>query len=449
MTIHGVPQLARAHAPQWLTAVWAGVIGCFMLLCLYMEAKTVLLYLEYRSVVNIHTSDEGPLLMPTVTICNFNTLKKSAVLEKYPEYYHILSGENADDQAMNATNSTWVNINSQRPILDGLLDMSFRLEDLLLSCRLKLDESMLLSQADCAKYFEPRRTTNGVCYSFHTQAYIDAHGPLVVQQGSIEQSVQFVLHAQPHEYLPADRFGSGFRVAVHDVGTQSNIDVDAVMVATGFQTFIGLQRQTTQRLSTPYASTPCLDNSDLRDDKYSVEECNFNCTLSMAYDCGDCSWEAQNCTMRHLPCITSNLANNVALRSRCSCPRLCRHSGYDKQVSSIRLPHSATGVTPPHAFQLPLPPNTSIADDIAIVHVYFRSTSVTTTEHVPAMNVQQLFAQIGGQLGLFLGASFVSCTECVEMIVVVIARRVTRRWKTATTTTAITNDDETEKPPKY
>ena len=51
------------------------------------------------------------------------------------------------------------------------------------------------------------------------------------------------------------------------------------------------------------------------------------------------------------------------------------------------------------------------------VYVYYESLNYAESSETPQMNVGQLLASIGGNLGLFLGVSVFSLCEIVEVLI--------------------------------
>lgn len=55
--------------------------------------------------------------------------------------------------------------------------------------------------------------------------------------------------------------------------------------------------------------------------------------------------------------------------------------------------------------------------NIVSVNVYFKSNSIKKITEKPAILPQDLLANVGGAMGLFLGISFLSFVEIVEIII--------------------------------
>ncbi|GFR96280.1 acid-sensing ion channel 3 [Elysia marginata] len=60
------------------------------------------------------------------------------------------------------------------------------------------------------------------------------------------------------------------------------------------------------------------------------------------------------------------------------------------------------------------------------VKIFFKTLDIQVIEQKPAVSVQDVLGSLGGQMGLFLGASIVSMVEILEMLLILISRCVHR-----------------------
>ncbi|KAL8622390.1 hypothetical protein ACOMHN_041718 [Nucella lapillus] len=59
--------------------------------------------------------------------------------------------------------------------------------------------------------------------------------------------------------------------------------------------------------------------------------------------------------------------------------------------------------------------NLTLVDKVKI-NVMYDSDLIFTTQHVPAVSLDDIYSTVGGQMGLFLGASLLTVTEMVEHV---------------------------------
>jgi hypothetical protein len=77
----------------------------------------------------------------------------------------------------------------------------------------------------------------------------------------------------------------------------------------------------------------------------------------------------------------------------------------------------------------------SFKNKIVSINVYFSELRYTEITETPSTTIIDLFAYIGGTVGLFVGVSVLSCVEIVEFILEAIIiyfekRKETRKYKT-------------------
>ncbi|XP_046584037.1 acid-sensing ion channel 4-A-like [Haliotis rubra] len=73
-----------------------------------------------------------------------------------------------------------------------------------------------------------------------------------------------------------------------------------------------------------------------------------------------------------------------------------------------------------------------IRDDYVEVRVMFDGMIQYHVEHVPEITPSDIFGKLGGQMGFFLGASLLTLTELIEVVirtVIIVAFEITERRK--------------------
>ena len=63
------------------------------------------------------------------------------------------------------------------------------------------------------------------------------------------------------------------------------------------------------------------------------------------------------------------------------------------------------------------------------LYVYFQSMDYRTIEQVPAKTGSEIIADIGGQLGLFVGASLITVFEILECSILILKHKCCKRKK--------------------
>ncbi|XP_063404213.1 acid-sensing ion channel 4-like [Mytilus trossulus] len=185
------------------------------------------------------------------------------------------------------------------------------------------------------------------------------------------------------------------QIAIHDPQEEPNMVRGGRTVRNGTITFIEIHRREYVSLASPYVAYGdqiCRDNTD-----YSFVDCKRNCYNELLKK--ECS-----CTMD--PSATGAATESSTI---CVCPPECKFIKYDQVLSSVA----------------------NIQDGYERylnIRIYFKDLSTTVTEQVPKYDgLSSLLANLGGQMGLFLGASLLTITELLEFIIFIIWTVIQRR----------------------
>ena len=90
------------------------------------------------------------------------------------------------------------------------------------------------------------------------------------------------------------------------------------------------------------------------------------------------------------------------------CPEECDSIQYDKSHSFTKISTHNEAFT---NFQI---------DNYVFFNVYYENLQYTVIDQIAQMNVFDLISNIGGNLGLFIGISFLSFAELIELLVEII-----------------------------
>uniref|UniRef100_A0AAV2KIA2 Acid-sensing ion channel 2 n=1 Tax=Knipowitschia caucasica TaxID=637954 RepID=A0AAV2KIA2_KNICA len=161
---------------------------------------------------------------------------------------------------------------------------------------------------------------------------------------------------------------------------------------------------------------------------YSVTACRIDCeTRYIVENC--------NCRMVHMPgdaayctpeqykdCAEPALAKLSAVEgSSCMCRAPCNMTRYNKELSMVKIPSKTS------ARYLQKRYNKSekyISDNILVLDVFFEALNYETIEQKKAYEVAGLLGDIGGQMGLFIGASILTILELFDYAYEVVKERL-------------------------
>ncbi|XP_076078928.1 acid-sensing ion channel 4-A-like [Mytilus galloprovincialis] len=207
------------------------------------------------------------------------------------------------------------------------------------------------------------------------------------------------------------------QIAIHDPQEDPNMARDGRTVRNGTETFIEIHRREYKSLPSPYiayGNQICIDDAN-----YNFVDCKRKCYNEMLMK--RCS-----CTMNPSPtgnetyCVKDYNANTCAAElygailqssTLCVCPPECRVIKYDQVLSSVANKNDYQS----HYLR---------------IRIYLKDLSTTVTEQVPKYDgVASLLANLGGQMGLFLGASILTITELLEFIIFIVWTSIHRHAK--------------------
>ncbi|XP_063789937.1 acid-sensing ion channel 4 isoform X3 [Pseudophryne corroboree] len=287
-------------------------------------------------------------------------------------------------------------------------------------------------------------TRYGKCYTFNA----DKNNPKVTRQSGMGNGLEIMLDIQQEEYLPIWRetnetsFEAGIRVQIHSQDEPPYIHQLGFGVSPGFQTFVSCQEQRLTYLPQPWGTCRATMPGDEflpGYSKYSISACRLQCEKqAVVRSCA--------CRMVHMPgneticspnlyidCADITLDTLVENTSdKCSCPTPCNLTRYGKEISMVRIPNKGSARYLAKKYNKN---ETYIRDNFLVLDIFFEALNYGTVEQKKAYDLASLLGDIGGQMGLFIGASILTILEILDYLYEVIrdkVNRLVRRKKTPT-----------------
>ncbi|XP_008564196.1 PREDICTED: acid-sensing ion channel 3 isoform X2 [Galeopterus variegatus] len=446
-TLHG---LGHVFGPGGLTlrrVLWATAVLLSLATFLYQVVERVHYYREFHHQTALDERESHRLTFPAVTLCNINPLRRSRLT---PNDLHwagpTLLGLDPTEHA------AFLHALGQPPAPPGFMpsatfDMAqlyaragHSLDGMLLDCRYR-------GQPCGPENFTEVFTRMGRCYTFNSGA--GGAELLTTTKGGAGNGLEIMLDVQQEEYLPVWRdveetpFEVGIRVQIHSQEEPPLIDQLGLGVAPGYQTFVSCQQQQLSFLPPPWGdcSSVSLDPdfelepsdplgapgpSPNPRSPYSLVGCRLVCeTRYVARKCG--------CRMIHMPgsapvcspqqykdCAHPAL-DAMLRRDACSCPRPCAVTRYAKELSMVRIPSRAAARYLARKFNRS---EAEIAENVLVLDIFFEALNYETVEQKKAYEVSELLGDIGGQMGLFIGASLLTILEILDYLCEVFRDRV-------------------------
>ncbi|XP_048379543.1 acid-sensing ion channel 1B isoform X2 [Stegostoma tigrinum] len=434
-TLHGVRHIVCKRLSQQRRLLWfLAFLVALGLFCTWSSNR--IRYLLSRPVhTKLHMIWAKNLSFPAVTICNNNMLilrrmtksdiyltghwlglldERRSVLpkareilkdkgwkwfEKLLDFSHFLPPRASDNVMLKLLNR-----------------LGHQIEEMVLECRFR---GRLCGPHNFTTVF----TRYGKCYTFNSGQTKD-QPILTTMKGGTGNGLELMLDIQQDDYLPVwgetdeTSFEAGIKVQIHGQNEPPFIDQLGFGVPPGFQTFVSCQEQRLIYLPPPWGdckSTPM--DSDFFD-TYSITACRIDCeTRYLVENC--------NCRMVHMPgdapyctpeqyreCADPALEFLVEKDSSyCTCETPCNMTRYGKELSMVKIPSKAS------AKYLAKKYNKSedyIGENILVLDIFFEALNYETIEQKKAYEVAGLLGDIGGQMGLFIGASLLTILELFD-----------------------------------
>lgn len=374
-TSHGLPNIFRTERKS-LKIMWLFVFSLSSAFCMFTVIQAIKNYLDFEVVTKIEVIHESPTEFPTITFINSKNRQQDILKNLKFCYYNFKE----------------CNISDFETIVD-----------------------------------EKRRLS----YKFKTkQAF--SHGPNVGLQIAI-----YLENSNPYYNDTYSLNTEGLKILVHNYSSDPEHLFgtlnEGILVSSGFYTEISVNRIYSFKLGLPYSD--CLKDvksinsfdSDLY--KYIIEKNEYEYRQKNCFDY--CIGEELNKYLNisnkidHWQNVLNfsskemrNKYENIIgskLNSLCSpfCPLECDSISYEVISSFNRLPSDR--------IYFPFK-NLTINDskNLVFFNIFYTDLKYTSISEIVKMYVLDLISNIGGNLGLFIGISFLSFVEIIELIIELI-----------------------------
>ena len=460
-TSHGYPNIFKTKY-RLLKVIWTffllAAVGC----CLFFLTRSINSYLEFGVITNIEMVDERPVIFPTITICDLEKFQTDFAADLIKEIYltqlkldvtDII--DNSNVAAMYANVYKLATARAASPSFGDSnrknLTNDFRQN--LFWCGYNNN----FTDCDVGDFLWSYDYTYGNCYKFNSGLNADSKQvPLRnASKPGDTNGLNFLLFniENPNKY---SRFNikkhEGIVMFIHDT-THNPITSDGIQVPPGANVNIAIKKKITHKYPYPYSN--CKDLSSFSSDFYDIitqsnksyrqSDC-FNLLLQRNIikncSCYDLQYyrlyNATPCLNNtQLDCAEMNYMsfwNNDLDSYSSECPLECDFVEYDFTFSTSDF--DAYGLymykyntKPPFVYQLNI-----FKKQLVSINVYFSDLRYTEITETPSMTIIDLFANIGGTVGLFVGISVLSFVEIIEIIIEVIIiyfekRKEARQYK--------------------
>lgn len=261
--------------------------------------------------------------------------------------------------------------------------------------------------------------------------------------------LELLFNLEKEAYMPTSR-ESGVKIVVHDRGQKADPDQDAINIAPGVVTYVGVQMQNISRLPAPYQDA-CVDDwpdteealeykkwaKALHHDTYTIQVCLKICLQLYTIKVCKCwtssaLWppyaDISECTARGTKggeeCVDLVRHLYYEEKIKCHCPPRCSDRIYERFLSTGQETRACSAIQSDESeddeeVTLTAPEKSSAddKDNSAKVIVYFHSLSFNEIRQEKKYTLEGLLGAIGGILGVYLGFSIFALYEMFEVVI--------------------------------
>ncbi|KAM9085412.1 acid-sensing ion channel 4 isoform 2-T2 [Megaptera novaeangliae] len=448
-TLHGLGRACGPGPHGLRRTLWALALLTSLAAFLYQAAGLARGYLTRPHLVVMDPAAPAPVAgFPAVTLCNINRFRHSALSDA--DIFHLANLTGLPPKDRDGHRAAGLRY-PEPDMVDILNRTGHQLADMLKSCN--------FSGHHCsASNFSVVYTRYGKCYTFNA----DPQSSLPSRVGGMGSGLEIMLDIQQEEYLPIWRetnetsFEAGIRVQIHSQEEPPYIHQLGFGVSPGFQTFVSCQEQRLTYLPQPWGN--CRAESGLREPElqgysaYSVSACRLRCEKEAVL-------QRCHCRMVHMPgneticppniyiecadhtlaggplghptphnswrlCVADSLGGGS--EGPCFCPTPCNLTRYGKEISMVRIPNRGSARYLARKYNRN---ETYIRENFLVLDVFFEALTSEAMEQRAAYGLSALLGDLGGQMGLFIGASVLTLLEILDYIYEVSWDRLRRAWR--------------------
>ncbi|EDV25989.1 uncharacterized protein TRIADDRAFT_55639 [Trichoplax adhaerens] len=377
-------------------------------------------------------------IFPSVTLCNTNDYDRSAL--PAADLYH----QSALVKAIYGSgdpNKTNAAIN----YFDKKFGGNFQFENLTRVAGHKLSNMLLsctwMEQPCYATDFVNIITDGGSCFTFNPGT-----GNLSLKNETVSgnsNGLRLILNVEQYKYYSGifalEQPDAGIRFTTHYYKQTPNFISKSYYAPTGFHTYVPITLQHDKRLKKPWGQ--CGEEILVYNSFYSRDACLSEYAGRLASYICNCTFEPQIASnpcngTQFLTCITplaskfrQDLSQNLSI-----CPIACETYSYPTEISQSALAALAfassldplinvSGIIANAKANNWIAPNQSyfaadfIRDNIVYLDIYYSDLHLTQTLQEEDTGFSKIISELGGQLGICIGASALTICEIVQYLI--------------------------------
>nr|XP_003477033.1 acid-sensing ion channel 5 [Cavia porcellus] len=422
-SFHGVHNIVRNQS-KIRKVIWLAVVLGSVSLLVWQIYSRLVNYFTWPITTVVEVQYVEKIEFPAVTFCNLNRFKTDAVV-RFGNIFYLWSivSKVFGVQEINA------NFTDSQKVIDFVeTHQNFSITEFVKNNGFFLNRSTLLAcdffGMRCGpEDFKHIFTEYGNCFTFN-------HGENIQEKKKVSVSgrglnLVFDVHQEKFTDNPDLGFAdAGIVFAIHPPRREPRFD------GLGLSSPVGMHaRVTIRQLRTVHQEYPwgeCNPNMKLRGlDSYSTFGCLKECRARhIERQCGCLPFTLPGnkieCDLQKYYNCVSPVIEHIELKALCtmgthnsSCPVSCEETEYPAAISYSTFPrqsalkHLSRRLNQSEAY---------IRENLVNIEINYSDLNYEITQQHKAVSVPELLADVGGQLGLFCGASLITIIEIIEYI---------------------------------
>ncbi|XP_078588046.1 acid-sensing ion channel 1C-like [Branchiostoma floridae x Branchiostoma japonicum] len=414
-TLHGLNRIVIAPSNyfrvMWVLTILASYSGFT-----YMLSSMIMDYFSYDTITDTKLKFTDSLPFPAVTICNMN--KFDAQKLKLVEWSYLspyLMGAQYDTPTLlsmgykpdETVNSTIGNITLQDFVRENGFDVN---SDRMAMCFWKAEGCTYLNFTHSYTFF-------GNCYTFNSNKSKKLWQKMEGWGNGLMVFVDIRESEYTENYFTGGNSEIGLKVLVHDQDEPPMMDTQGIALSPGSHAFISVQRTVYENHVPPWGV--CEDRQLEYYDTYTLPACYQECrSKHIVANCSCVPFflpgKAPPCNPGNIStCVRAVLGRVVSGELKCDCPVPCHLVKYSTSVSYAGWPNRNTRnyITKTYGHT-----KDYMAENGVVFSVFYEQLSYQKIRELKAMDGGQLASNIGGMMGLFIGASLLTILEVWEYL---------------------------------
>ncbi|CAF2219431.1 unnamed protein product [Rotaria magnacalcarata] len=423
----------------------------------YFVTRSIQNYFQYPTQTSVSVFVERSQVFPAVTFCNYSPARFDRLIEPFLNYTNSINATNTSDTETFTQEQAFLlrsYLQHQVNTRQSFAEYFFSLDTMLIEC---FYNTKRCTRDDFINFIS---STHGKCYTFNAKSKSTNETSLrYTNDNGGSGKLILRLYAQSHLYVPHITdvdVSAGIVAMIHDNTQLPLIDVAGILLEPGRKHKLGYKKKQYKFLPSPY--TYCttdiprpmramFDQYEGADYAYSQGVCYTLCTQAYIYEeCGCVNpyeWSARSIVLRgtskiaeaplcNLTDICYPVAGLKITKTSSIWDQYCSHCHQECSTVTFALMKSSIAapsmpfiyLTKAHveSLSIPLPANWStnwlseIQNNYVSLEVVCESNQVENYTEEASVSAVSVLSNVGGHTGLWIGISFLSIMEFIEML---------------------------------